>query len=183
MPNWCNNGITITGPKDKLKDLLQKAEAADQDQEECFLSLLCPRSINDSADRCTYDIWGTSGIIDLQLSFSETDDGAAQIVGYFDSAWEPPLAAYEHFVKNNPDCSIDANYCELGCDFMGTWKDGHDNCLSVYEVMSEGPKKWSATEKRMILNFGLLEQFEEEEEFEWMDDYDEVQLERELEAA
>ena len=65
---------------------------------------------------------------------------------------------------------------------MGTWKDGHDDCWDVYELMSEGPKKWSATEKRMILNFGLLDWFEEEE-FESMDDCDELQLERELEAA
>ena len=65
---------------------------------------------------------------------------------------------------------------------MGTWKDGHDNCLSVYEVMSEGPKKWSATEKQLINDYGLID-FCDLEEFEWFNDYDEDQLERKLEAA
>ena len=37
MPNWCNNTITFTGPKDKIKAIWD--EAKDQDK---FLQILYP---------------------------------------------------------------------------------------------------------------------------------------------
>ena len=113
MPNWCNNRITITGPKKKLKDLLMKVQAALQSNNGSLLTVLCPQPDDlfkgnlGPAERemCAaegipnwYDWncenWGTKWDVDPTLSFSETDDEAAQIEGYFVSAWSPPLAAY-----------------------------------------------------------------------------------------
>ena len=54
----------------------------------------------------------------------------------FSSAWAPPLGAYEKFLENNSDCFIRAYYYEGGCDFMGLWEDGVDDCYAPSDYKS-----------------------------------------------
>ena len=55
----------------------------------------------------------------------------------FSSAWAPPIGAYEQFLSDNENCSLKAYYYEGGCDFMGEWDNGHDNCLQVSDYKSD----------------------------------------------
>ena len=54
----------------------------------------------------------------------------------FSSAWAPPIGAYEQFLSDNENCSLKAYYYEGGCDFMGEWDNGHDDCLQVSDYKS-----------------------------------------------
>ena len=58
----------------------------------------------------------------------------------FSSAWSPPINAYQTFIMNmsekNLDVSVKAYYYEGGCDFMGCWDNGDDECYAPSELKS-----------------------------------------------
>ena len=54
----------------------------------------------------------------------------------FSSAWSPPIGAYEQFLADNDNCSLKAYYYEGGCDFMGCWDNGDDECLAPSDYKS-----------------------------------------------
>ena len=68
---------------------------------------------------------------------SEQNEGESTISFGFTSAWAPPIGAYENFLRNNEDCSLKAYYYEGGCDFMGEWDNGHDDCFQVSDYKSD----------------------------------------------
>jgi hypothetical protein len=67
---------------------------------------------------------------------SEQSEGESTISFGFSSAWAPPIHAYEKFLENNSDCSVRAFYYEGGCDFMGEWYDGQDDCYAPSDYKS-----------------------------------------------
>ena len=83
--------------------------------------------------------WGTKWEVN---EFYGVDKQADALIGHstisfsFSSAWSPPIGAYEKFLENNPDCSIKAYYYEGGCDFMGLWEDGVDDCYAPSDYKS-----------------------------------------------
>ena len=158
MPNWCNNNIKIKGPKAKLDQLEQAA------REGRFLDFIhpMPKELRDS-DKYPADgterpelvkehgasdwynwatsNWGTKWEIDIYDGSIQTkqellgkENGQAELSFGFDTAWSPPIGAYEHYIENNPDVSFNAYYFEGGCDFMGNWCDHIDNCYQVSDV-------------------------------------------------
>ena len=54
----------------------------------------------------------------------------------FSSAWSPPIGAYEQFLSDNDNCSLKAWYYEGGCDFMGCWDNGDDDCYAPGDYKS-----------------------------------------------
>ena len=54
----------------------------------------------------------------------------------FSSAWAPPIGAYGQFLVDNEDCSLKAYYYEGGCDFMGCWDNGVDDCYAPSDYKS-----------------------------------------------
>ena len=54
----------------------------------------------------------------------------------FSSAWAPPIGAYEQFLADNENCSLKAYYYEGGCDFMGEWDNGIDDCYQPSDYKS-----------------------------------------------
>ena len=140
MPNWCNNTITLTGPKAKITKIYEKAK-----EDNAFLQQLYPmpealegttspapkegkvQPLVDGHDNWydwRVDNWSTKWDVDMDgLELSE--DGTT-ISGWFDSAWAPPIGAYEHFLTENEDCSISSLYYEGGMDFAGKWEDFAD---------------------------------------------------------
>jgi len=67
---------------------------------------------------------------------SENNEGESTITFGFDSAWSPPIGAYEKFIEDNSDCSLKAWYYEGGCDFMGEWDNGQDDCFAPSDYKS-----------------------------------------------
>jgi hypothetical protein len=67
---------------------------------------------------------------------TEQSEGESVITFGFSSAWAPPIGAYEKFLADHEDCSLRAFYYEGGCDFMGEWDNGIDDCYQPSDYKS-----------------------------------------------
>ena len=153
MPNWCNNTITIRGSADKLKAIWDTAQKQDgllaalvPQPEDMFHGNLGETERAECVEKGIpnwYDWnvsnWGTKWDVGLEgLEYTVLADGSAEISGWFDSAWSPPIDALSTFSEANEDCSVECYYLESGMCFVGFWdSDGaddhyeYDNCTSA----------------------------------------------------
>ena len=156
MPNWCDNQVTITGPNSVI-DKIEKIVKEEKDGGGLlnFFKPM-PKQLEDttspssSADKpqpmvegfdCWYDWrvekWGTKWDCN---EFYGVDRQGDTISFGFSSAWSPPINAYEKFIisssEKKQDVSIKAYYYEGGCDFMGEWDNGSDDCYSPSDYKS-----------------------------------------------
>ena len=182
MPNWCNNNIEIAGPVEKIKALWDTAQAEDGGLLNAMVPM--PKALRDTTkgtgdelqteqyDGFTnwYDWsvsrWGTKWDIDLEgIEYTDNGDGTATISGYFDSAWSPPIEAYNRFLEANEDCGITASYYECGCDFAGLYDNGDDEYLEdLHEEAKQPEDQQSDLFKRLDEEWNLSEQFAEWDE-------------------
>ena len=160
MPNWCDNQITITGPN-KVIDKIEKIVNEDNNTEGLLQFMHpMPAELKDTTadgsqdkklmDKYGYsdwygwacDNWGTKWDlnefygVDRQY-LSEQSEGESTISFSFSSAWSPPIGAYEYFLAKNEECSLKAYYYEGGCDFMGCWDNGDDDCVQPSNYKSD----------------------------------------------
>lgn len=181
MPNWCNNNISISGPTDTIKQLW---EAANQEGEAGgLLNAMVPmperlrdtvKGSNGDADNW-YDWsvsnWGTKWDVSTEgLEFTDNGDGTALIEGWFDSAWAPPIGAYEKFSEQNNECHIEASYHEGGMDFGGFWDTENgdeylEGCHAEYKLPED---QQSDLFKRIDEEYNLSESYDM-----WDEDEDE----------
>lgn len=124
MPNWCNNSVTITGPAERIRALWTRASAGAEGA--ALLNALRPMPEELHQGEAWYgwrvENWGTKWDIDLQgLEFEEFSDGMAAITGWFDSAWSPPIDAFQAYSNENPDVDMELKYFEPGMSFVGVW--------------------------------------------------------------
>lgn len=151
MPNWCNNSITISGPKDKITKLYNDAVA-----ENGLLQVMypMPKELEDTTSPTPkegepqplvdgYDNWYDWRVNnwatkwDVDVENLELSEDGTNISGWFDSAWSPPTGAYDEFLARNEDCSIKALYYEGGMDFGGEYLDGSDTCLTMSDYNAD----------------------------------------------
>jgi len=144
MPNWCNNTITIQGPTDTVKPLWDEAKSTG------LLNAMkpMPKALEDTTSPCPPDKeqplvdgydnwydwrvanWGCKWDVDADgLEYTDNGDGTAVISGWFDSPWGPPIEAYNTFLDDMDNCSLEAFYEEGGMDFAGHYDNGSDNFL------------------------------------------------------
>ena len=162
MPNWCDNQLSITGPNSVIDKIEKNVKDDDSHENNGLLNFFHPMpkelegttSPSSSAKKpqpmiegfdCWYDWrvhnWSTKWEVcefygvDRQYH-SEQSEGESTISFGFSSAWAPPINAYEKFLENNSDCSVRAFYYEGGCDFMGEWYDGVDDCYAPSDYKS-----------------------------------------------
>ena len=163
MPNWCDNQITITGPNSVIDKIEKIVKEESNDTENGLLQFFHPmpkelmETEKSSDDKKMnkqpfvdgvnnwYDWrvnnWGTKWElcefygVDRQY-LTEQSEGESTISFSFSSAWAPPIGAYEKFLENNSNCFIRAYYYEGGCDFMGLWEDGVDDCYQPSDYKS-----------------------------------------------
>jgi len=160
MPNWCDNQVTITGPNSVIDQIEKIVKEDDSHENTGLLNFFHPMpkqlegttSPSSSADKpqpmvegfdCWYDWrvekWSTKWEV---CEFYGVDKQADALIGHstisfgFSAAWSPPIGAYEQFLVDNEDCSLKAYYYEGGCDFMGLWEDGSDDCYSPSDYKS-----------------------------------------------
>ena len=145
MPNWCNNTLTIQGPTDTVKPLWDEA------QKNGLLNAMkpmpkelegttspapkegTPQPLVDGFDNW-YDWrvanWGCKWDVDTEgLEFTDNGDGTASIAGWFDSPWGPPIEAYNTFLDDFDNCSLESFYEEGGMDFAGHYDNGADDYI------------------------------------------------------
>ena len=184
MPNWCNNNIEITGPKEKLIKILDGAkkgelldtlfpmpEALKETEKSSDDDKMAKQPVVDGVNNW-YDWrvnnWSTKWDVDLYDDSTkvEGDGENARLVFGFDSAWSPPIGACAKYLEDNDDVSIRLVYYEPGCDFMGVWEDFDDRCYSCSE---DAPKSdsdfWETEDGRLIDDYmGCVERMIEYEE-------------------
>lgn len=154
MPNWCNNSITIQGSTDTIKTLWDEANREGSGLLNAMKPM--PKELegttsptpedkvqpmvdgHDNWYSWRVDNWGTKWDIDPTegLEFTDNGDGTAQISGWFESAWAPPIQAYDTFLDDMDGCSLVADYHEPGMDFAGFYDNGDDQYM-------EGLGEWS----------------------------------------
>ena len=146
MPNWCNNSITISGSTETLETLWEEANKEDSGLLQAMVPM--PKALHDTTSPCEPDEalqekygasnwydwavrnWGTKWDVSLEgLDFHNNHDGTSTIEGWFDSAWGPPIEAYNTFLDDMDGCSIEATYEEGGMDFAGHYDNGSDDYI------------------------------------------------------
>ena len=165
MPNWCDNQVTIMGPNSVI-DQIEKIVKDDDSHENTGLlndfhpmpkQLEGTTSPSSSADKpqpmvegfdCWYDWrvekwstkWEVCEFYGVDRQHHEAGKSGMSLTSTitfgFSSAWAPPIGAYEQFLVDNEDCSLKAYYYEGGCDFMGEWDNGSDDCYAPSDYKS-----------------------------------------------
>src|SRR5210317_606601 len=185
MPNWCSNSITIQGPTETIKQLWEDAHAdMGNNTERGLLDAMfpMPRELQGTVKGSNGDAvnwydwrvnnWGTKWDIDTEgLEFTDNGDGTASISGWFDSAWAPPLTAYETFCEDMDGVYIEASYHEGGMDFGGFWdsetgEEHMDGIQETWEQYKDNLDDAPSLFKRIDEEYGLSDQYAEWEEME-----------------
>ena len=150
MPNWCNNVVELAHEDpamlERAKDALNRGEflnefipvpddlrivagrvGADEDQKQKDLVAQEEVNVAKHGYRNWYDYcvneWGTKWDVGGDGMTCEIENG--RISTSFDSAWAPPLAAYEKLTDLG--FSVRAYYYEGGMCFAGVWEDFNDD--------------------------------------------------------
>jgi len=167
MPNWCNNSFSITGNTESIKDLWEAAQTAGPDGDFGLLNAIAP--IGDWEYGKAVDTWGTKwDVTDEGLEFIDNGDGTASISGWFDSAWSPPIGAYEQLAADFDSCIIECSYYEPGMDFGGFWssENGDEEFDNLQERLEQPTEEWDERFTAFEAEYDLLSEewrFEEEE--------------------
>jgi hypothetical protein len=147
MPNWCSNSITIQGSTETLKPLWEEANREGSGLLNAMVPMPSalegttspapkegtPQPLVDGHDNWyawRLENWGTKWDVDLDgLEFTDNGDGTSEITGWFQSAWSPPIEAYNTFLDDMDGVYISADYHEPGMDFAGIYSDGDDQYM------------------------------------------------------
>tara|TARA_B100001142_G_scaffold322271_1_gene370242 strand:- start:585 stop:1238 length:654 start_codon:yes stop_codon:yes gene_type:complete len=165
MPNWCDNQVSITGPNSVIDKIEKILKADDTHENTGLLNFFKPMpkvlegttSPSSSADKPQPMVEGFDNWYDWRVENWSTKWEVCEFYGVdrqhheagksglsltstisfgFSSAWAPPIGAYEQFLIDNEDCSLRAFYYEGGCDFMGEWDNGSDDCYAPSDYKS-----------------------------------------------
>ena len=200
MPNWCNNNVEISGPN-KIIDQIEKIVDEKKNKKDQGLfdwMVPMPKELRETQADGTErkDLikkyghsdwyswanseWGTKWdcanefySVDRQYH-KEQNEGESTIRFGFDTAWAPPLTAFETWLANNKDCSVKCIYYEPGCDFAGVWDNGDDQCIEISKSAPKGSQdKFWNTKLGKVLDdyFGIVDSMAQYEEDNMEDVY------------
>ena len=193
MPNWCNNSITIQGSTETLKTFWEEANQEGSGLLNAMVPM--PKALQGTTspdpqpeqgnykgpqpeiDGFTnwYDWavnnWGTKWDIELErLEFTDNEDGTSSISGSFESAWSPPIEAYNKFLADMDGCSLVADYHEPSMDFLGEYDNGADNYYEgLVELIEGGAMADDECLARLVEDYGI-----EEDMAMWREENEEV---------
>ena len=159
MPNWCTNTLIIRGDVETLSQLKPVFEAG-----EGLLEAIAPIGEWDYGNAT--EKWGTKWDIQTEgLQFTDNGDGTAEIEGYFDSAWSPPLAAFQQLSQDWDSCYIELKYFEPGCCFVGVWdSEGGDAYYDGIDELLETTVEEDSVLFELLEDFAVADWYEVEEE-------------------
>jgi hypothetical protein len=181
MPNWCNNNISIVGNIETIKQLWE--DANQEGEAGGLLNAMVPmpkelsettKGSGDELQTEKYDgftnwydwavnRWGTKWDVSLEgLEFIDHEDGTASIQGWFESAWAPPIGAYEKFCDDMDGCDLEASYHEPGMDFAGFWtaSGGDEYLANLHEEFKLPEDERSDLYKRLDDEYNLSENYD-----------------------
>jgi hypothetical protein len=159
MPNWCNNNLTlqhedpamITRAAEALErgeflsefipvpeDLKIVAGCVGDPEEQKKLEADTKRNVEKYGYGNWYDYqvneWGTKWDVGTDGTTDVHPDGR-MLHTYFDSAWSPPIAAYEKLTAMG--FTVGAMYYEPGMAYCGVWEDGNDDYYNLEGMNSQ----------------------------------------------
>lgn len=160
MPNWCSNSLCLQHEDPNMIARAVKAfdegrlleefipvpaelsEATSPNREESAKALKEKYGYADWYDFCVNE-WGTKWDVGSEGSDADTSPDGKVMSVYFDSAWSPPIAAYEQFEQMG--FKVFAKYYESGCCFAGIYDDCGDEYydlsgLSADEIAEQIPE-------------------------------------------
>lgn len=183
MPNWCENVITIEGPKSVIGGLWDRVIDADKNTDRGLLQALrpMPKELEDTTAPSIdglmtwYDwrlmYWGVKWDVETNaLDYMESPNGEhATIDGFFESPWGPPIEALEWFAEQNPAVSIELGYLEPGIGFAGVFstrggEESKDETVSLdaFNDIDDVPHSLRNAIPMLEIYFEMLELAEEE---------------------
>lgn len=161
MPNWCNNVVELAHEDpamlERARDALNRGEFLQEfipvpedlkitagflsdDEEQKKLMEQTARNVEKHGYGNWYDYcvgeWGTKWDVGGDGVTAEIENG--RISTSFDSAWSPPIAAYEKLTEMG--FSVRAYYYEGGMCFAGIWEDYNDDFYDLSGMNSDEVK-------------------------------------------
>ena len=159
MPNWCNNSVELYHEDPAMIERARKAFNDGRLLDEFIpvpkdLHIVAGRvgdpeeqkelELKEELNRITYGYtnwydfcvgeWGTKW--DVGADGNPAQDIPGGLMLGFESAWSPPIGAYEKLVDLG--FSIRAMYYEPGMAFAGIWEDGQDDYYEYGGLDSAG---------------------------------------------
>jgi hypothetical protein len=158
MPNWCSNSITITGPVEKIQAL--RAVSIDKG----LLEAMAP--LGDWEYDRAVEAWGTKWDISNEgLEYEDNGDGTATIGGWADSAWAPPVEAFQTYSNANPEVTMELQYFEPGMAFIGVWDNtGGDAYWDKLDELLDTTAEEDAVLYGLLEDFNVWDWYEPDEE-------------------
>jgi hypothetical protein len=114
MPNWCSNSVTL-----RHEDPAQIARAVEAFKRGEFLAELVPNPAGAWDYDWSVSNWGTKWDVGGDGYDPVVADDGLSAEFNFDSAWSPPITAYERMTELG--FNINAMYYESGMAFAGMW--------------------------------------------------------------
>jgi hypothetical protein len=159
MPNWCNNNLTLQHEDPAMikraADALERGEFLQEfipvpeqlkivagcvgdPVEQAKLEADTKRNQEELGYSNWYDFqvneWGTKWDVGGDSQTDIHPDGK-MLHTYFDSAWSPPVAAYEKLTAMG--FTVGAMYYEGGMAYAGVWEDGVDDYYDLGGMNSQ----------------------------------------------
>jgi hypothetical protein len=164
MPNICLNTIEIKGPSNTINNLMKKAER--QDDVPALLESMAPLGSKDKVDTDNLSAiaaWGTKwDLMEADLKVIDNDDGTSTIKGWVNTAWSPPIEAFETFINNNADVDAEILYYEPGMGFGGHFINNKDTCIEdLYDMYQLPEQQRSETFNTLNDYFEIADYYEE----------------------
>lgn len=144
MPNWCENQLTIKGPKEDLDNITinyTQDPEGDANIIDMVLDLnkIAPRPEGEDGNWYEWCIrnWGTKWNIE-NCGCSWHRNSNNEIHTEFNTAWAPCLEAIDKLAELFPKLKMIMKYCEPGCGFAGkrVWEKG----IMKSDYQTENPK-------------------------------------------
>jgi hypothetical protein len=187
MPNWCSNVLTMVHDDPTMvrraKDAFSEGRLLDEfvpvpaglkgttsPNREPGAEELCRQyGYTDWYDFCV-NKWGTKWDVGDPNSIIKFSDN--ELVVYFDSAWSPPIAAYESLEIQG--FAIKASYYEPGAGFCGAYDENGDNYYDLsgmdsIDVQQQIPQ-WLDDQFNISETMSEFEQEEKDPVTEWYTD-------------
>jgi hypothetical protein len=155
MPNWCSNTLRL-----EHEDPAQITRAVEAFTKREFLQTLVPNPDEEwNYDWCVNN-WGTKW--DVGGNTDPSIESATAVSFYFDSAWSPPITAYNSMVDQG--FRVYAMYYESGMAFAGIYDNGDDD---YYEFSGQNSGEVADTlPTELDAEFGISEMMAEYEDEE-----------------
>ena len=121
MPNWCQNSVTITATSDILEAINEACAKGE------LFKFIQP-----------YEEWDYGTFVETfgskwepNIADVSIDNDTQQILIIMDTAWSPPTGAYDLLLEMEGVEDVNANFCEPGMDFVGTYYDGFEESMEI----------------------------------------------------